>query len=115
MGTFLSRKRLEPKDAQQALDQALQEGYQAIVNIPKRYPNITIYLEFEGLISVDESVRHYALPKGEEGLSLLPMLIRLPEDTREFDILAVKELLKPTLFRPLGDRLLEADDNPAAL
>ena len=113
--TFLSRKRLEPKDAQQALDQALQEGYLAIVNIPKRYPTTTIYLEFEGLISVDESVRHYALPKGEEGLSLLPMLIRLPEDTREFDILAVKELFKPTLFRPLGDRLLEADDNPAAL
>ena len=113
--TFLSRKRLEPKDVQQTLDQALQEGYLAIVNIPKRYPTTTIYLEFEGLISVDESVRHYALPRGEEGLSLLPMLIRLPEDTREFDILAVKELLKPTLFRPLGDRLLEADDNPAAL
>ena len=74
--TFLSRKRLEPKDVQQTLDQALQEGYQAIVNIPKRYPKITIYLEFEGLINVDESVRHYALPKGEEGLSLLPMLIR---------------------------------------
>lgn len=112
--TFLSRKRLEPKDAQQALDQALQEGYLAIVNIPKRYPTTTIYLEFEGLISVDESVRHYALPRGEEGLSLLPMLIRLPEDTREFDILAVKELFKPTLFRPLGDRLLDADDNPDA-
>ena len=111
--TFLSRKRLEPKEVQQALEQALQEGYLAIVNIPKRYPKITIYLEFEGLISVDESVRHYALPKGEEGLSLLPMLIRLPEDTREFDILAVKELLKPTLFRPLGDRLLDAGDSPA--
>ena len=111
--TFLSRKRLEPKEVQQALDQALQEGYLAIVNIPKRYPTTTIYLEFEGLISVDESVRHYALPRGEEGLSLLPMLIRLPEDTREFDILAVKELFKPTLFRPLGDRLLDAGDSPA--
>ncbi len=112
--TFLSRKRLEPKDVQQALDQALKESHLAIVNIPKRYPKITIYLEFEGLISVDESVRHYALPKGEDGISLLPMLIRLPEDTREFDIFAVKELLKPTLFRPLGDRLLEAGDSPAA-
>jgi serine/threonine protein kinase len=111
--TFLSRKRLEPKEVQQALDQALKEGYLALVNIPKRYPTTTLYLEFEGLISVDESVRHYALPRGEEGLSLLPMLIRLPEDTREFDIFAVKELFKPTLFRPLGDRLLDADDNPA--
>ena len=36
------------------------------------------------------------------------------QDTREFDILAVKELLKPTLFRPLGDRLLDAGDNPDA-
>lgn len=112
--TFLSRKRLEPKEVQQALDQALQEGYLAIVNIAKRYQTTTIYLEFEGLISVDESVRHYALPRGEEGLSLLPMLIRLPEDTREFDIFAVKELFKPTLFRPLGDRLLDADDSPDA-
>lgn len=100
---FLGRKRIEPKSVQLLLDKTAQESYVSIVRIPKRYKKTSIYLEFEGLIGIDERVRHYAFPKGEEGISLLPMLIRLPEDTRDFDILAVKDLLKPTLFSQFGN------------
>ena len=47
---------------------------------------------------IDDTVRHYAFPKGDEGISLLPILIRLPEDTRDFDVNSIKEAIKPTVF-----------------
>ncbi len=107
--TFLGRKHVEPTDVQKTIDQAAQESHLAIVGITQRYQKSTINLEFEGLIDIDESVRHYAFPKGEEGISLLPMLINLPENTSDFDIFTVKELLKPTLFSQLGNRLLNTE------
>ena len=100
---FLKRKRPEPKNIQQQLDLAAKESYVSIVRIPKRYKKTSIYLEFEGLIGIDDKVRHYAFPKGDEGVSLLPILIRLPEDTRDFDINTVKEALKPTIFSQFGN------------
>ncbi len=111
--TFLGRKHVEPTDVQKSIDQTNQESHTAIVNIVQRYQKSTINLEFEGIIDIDESVRHYAFPKGEEGISLLPMLIKLPENTSDFDIFAVKELLKPTLFNQLGNRLLNAGSDAA--
>ena len=75
---------------------------EADIGIPKRYKKTSIYLEFEGLIGIDDKVRHYAFPKGDEGVSLLPILIRLPEDTRDFDINTVKDALKPTIFSQFG-------------
>lgn len=99
---LLKRKRPEPKNIQQQLDLAAKESYVSIVRIPKRYKKTSIYLEFEGLIGIDEKVRHYAFPKGDEGVSLLPILIRLPEDTRDFDINTVKDALKPTIFSQFG-------------
>lgn len=111
--TFLGRKHVEPTDIQKSIDQVNQESHTAIVNITLRYQKSTINLEFEGVIDIDESIRHYAFPKGEEGISLLPMLIKLPENTREFDIFAVKELLKPTLFNQLANRLLNAGGDAA--
>ena len=99
----MKRKRPEPKNIQQQLDLAAKESYVSIVRIPKRYKKTSIYLEFEGLIGIDDKVRHYAFPKGDEGVSLLPILIRLPEDTRDFDINTVKEALKPTIFSQFGN------------
>lgn len=88
----------DPNKIRQQLDLAAKESYVAIVRIPKKYKKTSIYLEFEGLIGIDDTVRHYAFPKGDEGISLLPILIRLPEDTRDFDVNSIKEAIKPTVF-----------------
>ena len=100
---LLKPKRPDPKYAQQKLDLVAKESYIAIVRIPKRYKATTIYLEFEGLIGFDETVRHYAFPKGDQGIALLPLLLRLPEDTRDFDIQSVGDALKPTVFSQFGN------------
>lgn len=98
----IGRKLPEPEKIRQKLDLAAKESYVAIVRIPKKYKKTSIYLEFEGLIGIDDTVRHYAFPKGEEGISLLPILIRLPEDTRDFDVNSVKEAIRPTIFSQFG-------------
>lgn len=98
----LNKKLPDPEKIRKQLEQVAKESLVEIVRIPKKYKKTTIYLEFEGLIGIDESVRHYAFPKGEQGISLLPILVRLPEDSRDFDLTTVKEALKPTVFSQFG-------------
>lgn len=96
--TFLGRKHIDPTDVQASIDQVADESHATIMDITQRHQNNTVDLAFEGVIAINESVRYYAFPRGEEGISLLPMLIKLPKNTSDFDIFAIKELLKPTLF-----------------
>lgn len=98
----LNKKLPDPEKIRKQLEQVAKESLVEIVRIPKKYKRTTIYLEFEGLIGIDETVRHYAFPKGELGISFLPILIRLPEDSRDFDLATVKEALKPTVFSQFG-------------
>ena len=98
----LNKKLPDPEKIRKQLEQVTKESLVEIVRIPKKYKRTTIYLEFEGLIGIDETVRHYAFPKGELGISFLPILIRLPEDSRDFDLATVKEALKPTVFSQFG-------------
>lgn len=57
-----------------------QNAYLDIVRIPKQYPNLTVYLEFEALISINHKERHYAFAVGDNGVTHLPLLVQLPED-----------------------------------
>lgn len=57
-----------------------QNAYLDIIRIPKQYPNLTVYLEFEALISINHKERHYAFPVGDNGVTHLPLLVQLPED-----------------------------------
>ena len=98
----LNKKLPDPEIFRKRLEQTSKETLVSIVRIPKKYKRTTIYLEFEGLIGIDENVRHYAFPKGDNGISLLPILVRLPEDARDFDVANVKEALKPTVFSQFG-------------
>lgn len=59
---------------------ARQNAYLDIVRIPKQYPNMTVYLEFESLISINDKERHYAFAVGDNGVTHLPLLVQLPED-----------------------------------
>ncbi|WOE42753.1 hypothetical protein [Acinetobacter chinensis] len=45
-----------------------------------------IHLETESMLSFTETARHFAFPCGENGLSRLPVVIKLPESFLDFDV-----------------------------
>ena len=47
---------------------------------------MTVYLEFESLISINDKERHYAFPTGKNWLTRLPILVQLPEDRSLFNL-----------------------------
>lgn len=64
-----------------------------LIRICKRYPELTVYLELEGLVVADEALRRYALPAGQDGLGQLPRLVTLWEDQLAFDFEVIAERL----------------------
>lgn len=96
----LEEKRVTPEDVQEEMDALKHKCLINLIKIRKRYPLITVYLEFEDLIPVDESVRHFALPSGTMGLARLPILIRLPEDRTMVDIGKIRDDLQADIFKP---------------
>lgn len=63
----------------------------------EEYPQIKVYLEFEEVIAVTDGIRHYAIAQGKEGMTRLPVLLRLQEDMQLFDISAVRMVLADSL------------------
>lgn len=61
-------------------------AYLELVKVPKKHDDTTVYLEFESLISINQTERHYAFVNGENGISALPILIQLPEDKEKFNL-----------------------------
>jgi serine/threonine-protein kinase PpkA len=88
-----------PEEIEMEIDRIKQESLVGFIRICKRYTNIVVYLEFEQLVELDESKRHYALPFGEEGVSHLPVLIMLYEDPRLLDMPLILESLNFDVLR----------------
>ena len=80
----IDERRVTPEMVQREMDQLRKKCLVDVIRICKRYPKITIYIELEGLNEVDTSMRHYALPAGQEGIGQLPKVIRLFEDASVF-------------------------------
>ncbi|HEX4869123.1 MAG TPA: serine/threonine-protein kinase [Moraxellaceae bacterium] len=100
LGRLLGRKKkVDPDEVRAEIASARRNAFLGIVRVPKRYPKITVYLEFEDLVEVDDRVRHYAFPNGDHGLALLPYLIELPEDKEQFEIRSVRRVLEFDLFK----------------
>ncbi len=92
-------KKITPEDVQNQIDAVKHKCLISLIKIRKRYPLISVYLEFEDLIEVNEKFRHYALPAGSEGLGRLPLLIVLPEEKTSFDIAQIRESLGHDIFK----------------
>lgn len=99
MNRLLGRRKVDPDDVRSEIAEVRRDAFLAIIRVPKRYPKICVYLEFEDLCEVDDSKRHYAFPDGNNGLSLLPRLVELPEDKEQFDIRTMRKLLEFDLFK----------------
>ena len=68
-----------------------------LIRICKRYPELTVYLELEELVVVDEALRRYALPAGKGGIGQLPLLVTLWEDQLAFDFDIIAKRLGITI------------------
>lgn len=71
-----------------------ERTYLEIVRIPKKYQNYTVYLEFEALISINSTERHYAFSTGNNWVKRLPLLVQLPEDRSLFNVRGVLTTLE---------------------
>lgn len=85
-------------DLTQRIADLRKECFIEIIKVPKIYPQLSVYLEFESLISINEKERHYAFPRGEKGLGLLPLLINLPEDRSRFNLPEMRQMLVFDIF-----------------
>ncbi len=108
-GRLMGKQKVEPETVRQELSATRRNYFLAIVRIAKRHPKISVYLEFEDLVPVDDRVRHYAFPHGEHGVALLPMLVQLPEDKDEFDIRSVRKVVEFDIFKAAQKWVLEAN------
>lgn len=96
--TGADKKRITSDDVRAQIASAMRKCMLEIIRLQKRYPLVTVYLEFEGVIDIQVDRRHYALAYGKEGVARLPKLVMIYEDKELFDISAVKQSLVEDLF-----------------
>lgn len=74
-------------EAQKASVELKRRIFMNVLEIPRKNPNTTVFIEFESIHDFTEKMqRHYAFPCGDNGLTRLPMLLAIPETYTEFDI-----------------------------
>lgn len=90
--SFLKRM-AKGNQAERDLSEALKAGQQlkhkmfmSILQAPRQNPKCSVFLEFESLHNFSEHERHYAFPCGDNGLTRLPILLRLPDNYADFDV-----------------------------
>lgn len=77
------------KEMQQVTVGALRikkQAYLDILTIPKNYRKYSVFIEFESFLATSELERHYAFPCGDNGITRLPLLIKLPENLEDFNL-----------------------------
>ncbi|SEL87873.1 hypothetical protein [Acinetobacter sp. DSM 11652] len=91
-GSFLKRmvagEKLE-KELQQtslAMVKIKKQAYLDILSVPKNYRKYSVFIEFESFSATSEFERHYAFPSGQNGLTKLPVLVKLPENLEDFNL-----------------------------
>jgi len=87
------KNKVTPEQVQARINAAKSRCLVALIRTRKRYPVVTVYLEFEDIIPVDEQIRHYALPMGAQGIARLPILVTLPEQADSFNLDELVEIL----------------------
>src|SRR5690606_25884906 len=91
-GSFLKRmvagEKLE-KELQQtslAMVKIKKQAYLDILSVPKNYRKYSVFIEFESFSATSDFERHYAFPSGQNGLTKLPVLVKLPENLEDFNL-----------------------------
>lgn len=91
-GTFMKRMlkgdKLE-KELQQVAHSAVRikkQAYLDILSIPKNFRKYSVFIEFESFTATSELERHYAFPAGDNGVTRLPLLVKIPENLEHFNL-----------------------------
>lgn len=101
--SFMRKPQAAPEDLQKKINSARRKCFLELIRLLKQYPNIKVYMEYEDVTPVIDGIRHYAISQGLDGISMLPIILRLQEDTNTFDIGEVKRLLMPKTRKGLND------------
>lgn len=73
-------------DAQKSSIKLKRKIFMNILEIPRSYPNTSVFIEFEDMRNFSDGQRHYAFPSGDNGLTRLPVLFSVPDTYTEFDV-----------------------------
>lgn len=88
-----AKKRPDPEDLRRQIATERYNCYQAVIRLLKDNPGVQINLEFEEISPVDEGIRNYAIAQGWEGITKLPLLLRLEEGGGEMDVDSLRAVL----------------------
>lgn len=85
---IVSGDKLDEKIQQAAITelQIRRQAHLDILAIPKNYRKYSVFVEYESLTATNELERHYALPRGDNGITRLPLLIKLSESFENFSL-----------------------------
>lgn len=61
------------------------EVYRTLQDLLKQHDANLVYLEFDSQLISDDKMRHYALAHGNNGITDLPAILKLPESRATFD------------------------------
>ena len=101
--SFMRKKQSDPDDLQKRIQAAKRKCFLELIRTLKQYPDIKVYMEYEDVTPVIDGIRHYAIAQGLDGISMLPVILRLQEDSNVFDIGEVKRVLMPKTRKGLND------------
>lgn len=71
--------------------QTAWDVHQNIFHMPKEFKDNVVHLEFDSLLITDETQRNYAFPGGDNGVTRLPLVLTLPENRLDFNLLKFSE------------------------
>ena len=77
------------KELQQVMHNAVRikkQAYLDILSIPKEFRKYSVFIEFESFTATSELERHYAFPSGDNGVTRLPLLVKIPENLEHFNL-----------------------------
>ncbi len=80
------------------IDKQKHNCFLDIVRLMKRYPLITVYLEFEAISDIREGLRNYTMLSEKDQVARLPILLMLEEKPEAFEIAEVRGMLEHTVF-----------------
>jgi serine/threonine-protein kinase PpkA len=81
------------------IDHKKHNCFLGFVRLMKRYPLITVYLEFEAISEIREGLRNYAILSENDEVGRLPTLLTLEEKADAFEIDEVRKMLNYTVYK----------------
>ena len=80
------------------IDSVKHRCFLDIVRRMKRYPLISVYLEFEAICDIKEGERNYSILSDKDQISRLPYLLVVQEHPEAFEIDPLRLMLEQTVF-----------------